>query len=72
MKITIKYCTKWNYQPRASRLEEELKSLAGVESVLIPSTGGVFEVAVDGRLIFSKIEQKRFPEEGEILALLST
>jgi selenoprotein W-related protein len=53
-------------------LEEELKSLTGVECVLIPSTGGVFEVAVDGRLIFSKKELKRFPEEGEIVELLST
>jgi len=37
---------------------------------LIPSSGGVFEVTVDGRLIFSKKDIKRFPEEGEIIALL--
>ena len=37
---------------------------------LIPGRGGVFDVAVDGRRIFSKHEVGRFPEEQEILALL--
>jgi selenoprotein W-related protein len=33
---------------------------------LYPSGGGVFEVTVDGTLLFSKKELDRFPEEGEI------
>ncbi len=37
---------------------------------MIPSTGGVFEIAVDGKSVFSKKELKRFPEEGEIAGLL--
>jgi selT/selW/selH-like putative selenoprotein len=32
--------------------------------------GGVFDVLVDGRRIFSKHEAGRFPEEEEILAHL--
>lgn len=36
---------------------------------MIPSSGGVFEVVVDGKLIFSKKELKRHAEEGEILRL---
>jgi selenoprotein W-related protein len=37
---------------------------------LIPGRGGVFEVTVDGRLIFSKkTVQKRHAEPGEILRL---
>jgi selenoprotein W-related protein len=36
------------------------------EATLIPSSGGVFEVQVDDRLIFSKRESGRFPEEGEL------
>jgi len=51
-------------------LEEELKKVSGVEVELIPSTGGVFEVTVDGKKIFSKKEINRFPEEGEIAGLL--
>jgi len=52
-------------------LEEELKNVAGAEIVLIPSGGGVFEVAVNGKVVFSKKEMGRFPEEGEIVKLLS-
>jgi selenoprotein W-related protein len=52
-------------------LEEELKNVAGAEIVLIPSGGGVFEVAVNGKVVFSKKEMGRFPEEGEVVKLLS-
>lgn len=33
---------------------------------LIPAGGGVFEVTVNGTTVFSKKEQKRFPEYGEV------
>jgi len=32
---------------------------------IIPSGGGVFEIKVNGKLLFSKAELGRFPEEGE-------
>jgi len=38
---------------------------------LIPSSGGVFEVEIDGRRVFSKKELGRFPTDEEILALVS-
>lgn len=47
-----------------------MKNVAGAEVELIPSSGGVFEVTVDGRTVFSKKELKRFPEEGEIAGFL--
>jgi selT/selW/selH-like putative selenoprotein len=34
---------------------------------LIAGSGGVFEVVVDGKKIFSKGAGTRFPEEGEIV-----
>lgn len=37
---------------------------------LIGGGGGVFDVVVDGRLIFSKHEIGRFPEPGEIAGLI--
>jgi selenoprotein W-related protein len=46
-----------------------MKALA-VESELIPSHGGVFEVTVDGKRLFSKKQLGRFPDEGEILGLI--
>jgi selenoprotein W-related protein len=37
---------------------------------LIESSGGAFEVEVDGRLVFSKKAAKRHAEAGEVLRLL--
>ncbi len=36
------------------------------ELKLIPSGGGAFEVSVNGKLIFSKLEEGRFPEPKEL------
>ena len=33
---------------------------------LIPSSGGAFEVSLDGDLIYSKFKTGRFPEEKEV------
>jgi selT/selW/selH-like putative selenoprotein len=41
-----------------------------VEAKLIKSGGGVFEVVADGKLIFSKKKENRFPEHPEILGKL--
>jgi selenoprotein W-related protein len=37
---------------------------------LVRSSGGVFEVTVDGRLVFSKRELGRHAEPGEVLRLI--
>lgn len=37
---------------------------------LIPGTGGVFVVSADGTPVFSKEEEQRFPDPGEIVARL--
>jgi selenoprotein W-related protein len=37
---------------------------------LIQSSGGVFEVELDGRLIFSKKSARRHAEPGEVARLL--
>jgi len=47
------------------------KEYEGVVIELIPSAGGVFEIVVDGNLVFSKKELKRFPAEGEIIRLVA-
>jgi selenoprotein W-related protein len=36
----------------------------------VPSSGGVFEVTVDGNLVFSKKALRRHAEPGEILKLI--
>jgi selenoprotein W-related protein len=38
---------------------------------LIPSTNGVFEVRVDGALVFSKTRLGRFPQPGELVRVVA-
>jgi selT/selW/selH-like putative selenoprotein len=41
-----------------------------IDPELIASGGGVFEVEVDGQLVFSKKALDRFPTEGEVAAAI--
>ncbi len=42
----------------------------GVECKLIEGSGGIFDVRLDGKLIYSKQQTGRFPEDEEILSQL--
>ena len=66
MTISIEYCMQWNYEPRALSLRDKLSNLFGIESELIESGGGVFEVKLNNNLIFSKKQLDRFPRDGEV------
>lgn len=41
--------------------EPEIETLT-----LVPSTGGCFEIRVNGRLLYSKLETQRHPERNEV------
>lgn len=62
--------------PEASRVEEEIKATyPKAEVLLIEGSGGVFDVTLDDKLIFSKLQRvatstERFPHEGEIVKLI--
>jgi len=48
------------------------KAVEGVHEVtLTESAGGVFEITVDGTLVFSKKAEGRFPEDDEAIDLVS-
>jgi len=47
-----------------------MKKELGIDCALVASGGGVFEVTVDGKLIFSKKQLGRFPDDGEVVKLL--
>jgi selenoprotein W-related protein len=51
-------------------LREDLNEKFGYWAELIESSGGVFEVTVNGDLIFSKKSLDRFPEDNEIINLV--
>ena len=41
-----------------------------MDSELVASRGGRFEISVEGREVFSKIAEDRFPEPGEVVTRL--
>jgi len=43
-----------------------------VDVRLIPSSGGVFDVAVDGKVVFSKKAVRRHAEPGEVVRILQS
>ena len=71
MKVSIEYCSMWNYLPRASSLEVELNNkFDDINIELISGGGGVFEVTLDNNLIFSKKALERFPDDREVENLI--
>jgi len=51
-------------------LAAELENQLSASSELIQSSGGVFEIQDGGTLLYSKKATGRFPEEGEVLAIV--
>ena len=51
-------------------MAELQKAFPGIETKLVPSSGGVFDVMVDGKLVFSKRGAGRHARPGEIVDLL--
>jgi selenoprotein W-related protein len=68
-RIEIEYCTQCRFVLRASWLAQELlftfSDEVGAVS-LVPGTGGIFEVRVEGGLVWSKKVDGRFPESSEL------
>jgi len=70
MDIKINYCTVWNYEPRAAGLADMLKKEFNLSPELIPGSKGIYDIIVDGKTIFSKHREKRFPDNDEIIDLI--
>jgi selenoprotein W-related protein len=51
-------------------LAKAIEKKCGIKTQLIPSSGGVFEVIMDGNKIFSKKDTGRFPTNQEILEII--
>jgi selenoprotein W-related protein len=72
-RIEIKYCTQCRWLLRAAWMAQELLSTFQDEIgeiVLIPGTGGVFEIRAADELIWSRAEQGRFPDIKELKQLV--
>ena len=73
LRVEIRYCTQCRFMLRAAWLAQELlstfeKELA--EVAIVPGSGGIFEISLDGETLFSRKEAGRFPEAKEIKQLI--
>lgn len=69
MILEIEYCTQCRWLLRAAWLAQELlttfeSELQGV--TLMPGTGGIFEVRLNGQRLWSRQALGRFPEAKEL------
>ncbi|NUQ33447.1 MAG: hypothetical protein HUU29_00705 [Planctomycetaceae bacterium] len=50
----------------AAALQQQL----GITPTMIQGRGGIFDVKADGKMIYSKFAEGRFPEHGEVIEAL--
>lgn len=72
-RLEIEYCTQCRWLLRAAWLAQEL--LTTFESdlgrvSLVPGSGGIFVVRLNGETLFSRMEAGRFPEAKELKQLV--
>ncbi|MGH8671469.1 MAG: SelT/SelW/SelH family protein [Burkholderiales bacterium] len=68
-RIEIHYCTQCRWLMRAAWMAQELLTTFEAELgevALVPGTGGIFEVCVDGEIVWSRKTEQRFPELKEL------
>ena len=71
--VQIEYCTQCRWLLRAAWMAQELLTTFEQELgevALIPGTGGVFEVRVQEKTVWSREQQGRFPEAKELKQLV--
>ena len=72
-RVEIQYCTQCRWLLRAAWMAQELLTTFENELgelALVFGTGGIFEVRVDGEVIFSRNQEGRFPESKELKQLV--
>lgn len=63
--LTITYCTQCNWLLRSAWMAQEVLSTFSLEIgqvILQPGTGGIFEIQLDGELIWERKRDGGFPE----------
>ena len=68
-RLEIEYCTQCRWLLRAAWFAQELLTTFHGELgevALVPGTGGIFEVRLDGQVIWSRAAEARFPELKEL------
>jgi selenoprotein W-related protein len=72
-RIEIHYCTQCRWMLRSAWMAQELLTTFETEIgevALRPGTGGVFQVHVEGELVWSRADAGRFPDIKELKQLI--
>ena len=72
-RVAITYCTQCHWLLRAAWMAQELLSTFGTdlgEVALLPGTGGVFEISVDGAPIWERKRDGGFPDAAKLKQLV--
>jgi selenoprotein W-related protein len=72
-RVEIEYCSQCRFVLRASWMAQELLMTFAEELgevALVPGTGGIFEVRLNGERLWNKKQAGRFPEPKEIKQLI--
>ncbi len=72
-RVEIEYCTQCRWLLRAAWMAQELLTTFVddlAEVALVPGTGGVFDIRLDGEILFSRKDAGRFPEAKEVKQLV--
>jgi selenoprotein W-related protein len=72
-RVEIEYCSQCRFVLRATWMAQELLFTFGDELgevALIPGSGGIFEVRLNGEVLWNKKQQGRFPEPKEVKQLI--
>jgi len=72
-RLAITYCRRCRFLPRATWIAQELLTTFAeelAEVALIPGESGVFEVRLDGDMLFDRAVVGRFPDPKELKQLI--
>ena len=71
--VTFTYCTQCNWMLRTAWMAQELLSTFGQDLgsvTLVPGTGGVFTVEIDGKTVWDRKADGGFPDSKRLKQIL--
>ena len=71
--LRITYCTQCNWLLRSAWMASELLSTFSLELgavTLVPGTGGIFEISLDGELVWERKRDGGFPDVRQLKQLV--
>jgi selenoprotein W-related protein len=72
-RLRITYCTQCNWLLRSAWMASEVLSTFGTEMgevVLVPATGGIFEITLDGELVWERKRDGGFPDSRQLKQII--